>query len=195
VWMVDPEGESERETLTGAAVVNARGELTPPRGAAPRRGVTIQPIVPCDGIVAVALVNAAPATGVVTLNGSPAANGLHPLRHADRLEVAGRTLWIVAESDLLRVRYAADQHGPEVRCGLTKARLREGQEVVICPGVPGTPCGVVYGASAWDAVIQANPRMKCTRCGYRSGQAAWQPPVPKPRKELLDGLRQLALRD
>ena len=154
--------------------------------------VIIQPrFSPRDGVVAVAHIAPSTTYGLVAVNGVVAARGLQLLRHADRLDVANRRFWISAESAPLRTQYAPASHGPDVRCCLTKTKLREGQEIVICPGVPGTRCGVFYKAQAWDAVIQQNPHMKCPNCGYRPTATAWQPPPTKPRKEIFDGLCQL----
>lgn len=194
LWSTSTTPGTDCRVLDSAARIGRDGALAADNDDASYPGVTIQAIVPHDGGIAVVFVNAQSSAELVALNGSPVRNGLHLLRHADRLDLAGRSFWVSAESSLRRTQYAADHHGAEVRCGLTKARLREGQAIVICPGVPGTPCGVVYKAQAWDAVITANPQMKCTHCGYRPGQSTWQPPIPKPRKGILDGLRQLTTR-
>jgi hypothetical protein len=55
--------------------------------------------------------------------------------------------------------------------------------------VPGTPCGRVYAAAAWETVVERNPLMKCMQCGYRPGRPAWRPPDPVARKDLIHGLR------
>jgi hypothetical protein len=140
-------------------------------------------------VVATALVSAAPVRVWVALNGCPVCDGLLPLQHTDQLDIAASTFWISAESVPVRTRYMAADHGPQARCTLTKSRLADGQEIVICPGVAGTPCGRIYAAAAWETVIERNPLMKCMQCGYRPGQPSWCPPAPATRKDLIHGLR------
>jgi hypothetical protein len=194
LWVEDGVLQSQPIAINDMIHVRDDGALINDGGPATNSAVIIQPIVPHDGVVAVAYVARTTTQRPVAVNGAVVAQGLYPLRHADRLDIARRRLWISAEFAPLRTQYAPASHGADVRCCLTKSKLRAGQDIVICPGVPGTRCGVVYKAQAWDAVIQQNPQMKCPNCGYRPQESAWQPPPTKPRKEVLDGLLQLAAR-
>lgn len=151
--------------------------------------VTIQAVSPVEGIIGVLLVR--PDAPGVVLNASLVRHGIHPLRHGDRLDVGGRAYWFSADLSPVETTFDPDLHGADVRCCLTKARLRPGQAIVICPGVPGTKCGVIYRADAWAAVIQANRSMKCHNCGYRPGATHWEPPRPAAGRNRLDGLLQL----
>lgn len=194
LWVEDGVLQPQPVAINNTIQVRADGSLTADGSCAPDSAVIIQIIVPRDGVVAVAFVTQTTTQRLVAVNNVVVAQGLHPLRHTDQLDIAQQRLWISAEFAPLRTPYDPASHGADVRCCLTKTKLRAGQDIVICPGVPGTRCGVVYKAQAWDAVIQQNPQMKCPNCGYRPHESAWQPPPTKPRKEVLDGLLQLAAR-
>jgi hypothetical protein len=152
-------------------------------------GVVIQPLHPVAGVIG-ALVVAVSSSRRVSLNGIPLAAGIHLLRHADRVDVDQQTYWISTQATIEEATYDPALHGEEVFCFMTKARLAAGQPIKICPGVPGTDCGVIYKAAAWDMAMQSSTPLKCPSCGYRPGQAEWHPPVPKIRKS-IDGILQL----
>jgi hypothetical protein len=149
--------------------------------------VTLQMIEPFDRVVAVAFVGPAVPEHVV-LNGTPVSPGMHPIRPTDRLDLGLDSYWLSEDLSPQRTSYDPELHGLDARCCMTKARLRAGQEIVICPGRPGVPCDVIYKAAAWEAVIQANREMKCPGCGYRPGEPAWHPTVPQLRREVLHDL-------
>ena len=154
--------------------------------------VTLQIVDPLDGVLAVAYVGES-SGGQVALNGVPLGSGMHPLRATDRLDVGADSYWLSEDLTPQRTRYDPDQHGPDARCCMTKARLQAGQDIVICPGRPGVPCAIIYKAAAWDAVMQSGRGMKCPNCGYQPQQAAWSPPAPRLRRKLFDEYYQFAL--
>jgi hypothetical protein len=167
--------------------------LSPESAVAPEPGVEgegdcvlVQPVDPTDGAIAVALVPKSLAHGV-SHNGMPLASGLHPLKHADRLDVRRRDFWFSVEAVVEEVGYDPDVHGADVYCFLTKARLQPGQKIKICPGVPGTNCGVIYKSEAWDLAMLSDTPMNCANCGYKAGGTEWEPPQRK-TKGSLDGL-------
>jgi hypothetical protein len=125
-------------------------------------------------------------TPPVCLNGVPLPAGLHVLRHADRVDVSPRSFWISTVTQVEETTYEPAVHGDDVYCFLTKARLSAGQTIKVCPGPPGTECGVVYTAAAWNLAMGAESSLKCPNCGYRPDQAKWHPPGPRNRKSLDD---------
>lgn len=150
--------------------------------------VVIHPLRGGSGAVAMLLNRGRRA---VAVNGVPVPSGMRLLWHADRLDVSGRTFWISAATSVEQGAYDPALHGDDVFCFLTKARLTAGQQITICPGVPGASCGVIYKAEAWEmAMHSANP-MKCPNCGFRPGAAEWQPSQPRTRNS-IDGLLRLA---
>jgi hypothetical protein len=150
---------------------------------APTDGVTIEPLAPLDGAVAAVFV-ADDGGPSVALNGIPIELGLYPMRATDRLDIGPDSYWLAEDLSPRRTRYDPDQHGADARCCMTKARLQPGQDIVLCPGCPGSPCHTIYKAAAWDAVMQAGRDVRCPSCGYRPEQAGWRPPNPRPRKPL-----------
>lgn len=149
-------------------------------------GVVVTPIRSVDDAIAVVLVQPAPGRAVAR-NGIPLTGGLHPLRHADRLDVGDMTYWLSGQKSVEETAYDPNAHGEDVYCMLTKARLAPGQRIKICPGHEGKECAVIYKAEAWDMFMESGTPTKCPNCGYQPGQAEWQPPSPKPRRT-LDGL-------
>lgn len=156
------------------------------RGPAPR----LIPVGSGSGAAAALLV---PDTaGSVSRNGVPLPAGVHLVRHRDRLEFGGVSYWVAVEREVRVVLYEPDVHGADVFCFVTKARLRAGEEIVVCPGRPGTECGVIYKKPAWDMAIEANARFRCPRCGFDPGAGDWQPTLPRESNltQLFDLARQ-----
>jgi hypothetical protein len=152
------------------------------------RTVTLQATEPLGGVIAVAYVGEA-VRYPIALNGVPlGASGMYTLQHTDRIDIAADSYWVSKNLSPLRVAFDPDQHEPNTRCCMTKARLEIGQDVVICPGCAGTPCNVVYKAAAWDAMLQSNPDMKCPSCGFRPSQPPWRPPSPRRKRSPLHEL-------
>lgn len=115
----------------------------------------------------------------VTRNGVPLAPGVHALRHADRLEYEGRAWWVAVGREVSAVPYDAVTHGEDVYCFITKARLQEGELIVVCPGPAGADCGAIYREAAWEMVQQSNARFRCPRCGFDPAAGDWQPTLPR----------------
>ncbi len=187
IWHEGQDGLRERTGFSSAIALPA-DEHTPIDGfdIETEAGVVVTPIRPADDAIAVALVQPAPGQAVAR-NGIPLTGGLHPLRHADRLDVGDRTYWLSGQKSVEETAYDPSVHGEDVYCMLTKARLAPGQQIKICPGHEGKECAVIYKANAWDMFMESGTPTKCPNCGYQPGQAEWEPPQPKPRRT-LDGL-------
>ncbi len=153
--------------------------------------VTLQVVQPLDGIVAVAYVGTSNRRPVA-LNGVPLGCGMHAIHSTDRLDVGADAYWLSEDLTPQRTCYDPLQHGDDVRCCMTKARLHPGQDIVVCPGRLGVPCQVIYKAAAWDALIQSDRGMKCPSCGYEPQQAAWSPPEAPLRKKSFDEFHHFA---
>ena len=148
--------------------------------------VMLQVVEPLDCVVAVAFVGEE-MYDLVALRGTPLGSGMYLVHPTDRIDVGADSYWLSEDLSPLRTTYDPERHERDARCCMTKARLKEGQDIVICPGLSGVPCNVIYKAAAWDAVTQAD--MKCHSCGYRAGQPQWRPPSPRLRREPLHELR------
>lgn len=171
------------EALPQPAWLHLQGEtirLQPDRGAA---FVLVAPIPQLGEHIAVALV-APHALGDVSCNGRPLSAGLWPLRHADRLDVDGRSIWIAVETSVDEMRFDPATHGVDVHCFITKKRLAAGDEIAICPGTPGKSCGAIYALAAWRLAQKSTRPFKCPGCGYSPTKAVWQPQLPQPNKTL-----------
>lgn len=128
----------------------------------------------------------------IARNGVPLPSGAHLLRHADRLDYAGRTYWVAAVREVREVPYDAAVHGDDVYCYITKSRLRAGEPIVVCPGRPGAPCDAIYRKPAWEMALEANARFRCPRCRFEPAAGEWRPTVPRPGR--LEALLALAAR-
>jgi hypothetical protein len=139
------------------------------------------PVAAGQSAIAVLLVPTALADRM-TSNGVPLAAGMHLLRHTDRLEYAGRVYWVAASAEICEVPYDAAVHGDDLYCFLTKARLRAGEPIVVCPGRPGVACDAKYRKAAWEMAQATNTRFKCPRCGFEPGAGEWRPTLPRPSR-------------
>ncbi|NUQ63740.1 MAG: hypothetical protein HUU20_14780 [Pirellulales bacterium] len=154
------------------------------------KGLRVVPLRPVGDVVAAAIVPGALAESAA-LNGVPLAEGLHLLRHADRLTMSGQQYWIAVQPTVEEVDFSPDIHGEDAFCFLTKARLGTGDRIVVCPGKPGVPCGAIYKADAWELAMRPESGLKCLRCGFHPSQTQWEPPKARERIQ-LDALYQLA---
>lgn len=122
----------------------------------------------------------------VTRRGIRLRPGMHPLQHADQLQIGTAVLWISAEAEPDRTTYDPQLHGANVFCARTKARLQPGEAIVVCPGTPSASCGWIYKASAWT------PQLVCPRCGFDPQHAPWEPPrrpTTEPSHDLIARIR------
>ena len=104
----------------------------------------------------------------VRLNGGRLSAGAHLLAHADRLEFAGRQVWIARDDQVAEVLYQPAVHGDNLFCARTKMRLKPDiDHIVVCPGVG---CGLIYKAEAWRLGIP------CHGCRFDPRAAGWRPP-------------------
>jgi hypothetical protein len=120
----------------------------------------------------------------VALNGTLLWSGIHGLRHADRLEINGHSIWIAAIRSVEPCAYDPAVHGADVFCILTKARLSPGESIVLCPGSGGEVCNVIYKKEAWEMAMQASSNLRCPNCKFRPDDADWQPPNRGPKKRI-----------
>lgn len=135
------------------------------------------PTTAAPGAIAALLVGE--SCGGVTRNGVPLPAGAHLLAHADRLDFEGHTWWVAAACEVREVPFDPLVHGEDVYCYITKARLRPGDPVVVCPGCPGAGCGAIYRQAAWDMAVSSNARFRCPRCGFEPAAGEWRPEVPE----------------
>jgi len=147
-------------------------------------GVAVAQIQPVRRFVAVALVPELQA-GRVARNGVPLSPGLHPLIHADRLDLGTQSFWIGTVTSVERTQYTPSRHGQDVFCFITKARLSEGEPIVVCPGTSEQACGTIYRQEAWERAMEST-HFKCPNCSFTPQADAWQPPEIKAADTLAD---------
>jgi len=135
------------------------------------------PTRPGSGALAALLVPA--GTGVLR-NGVPLPPGSHALFHADALTIQGRRYWVAASVEVAVTQYDPTAHGDNVFCFFTKARLKPGEAIVVCPGRPGAECSVIYKQAAWEMALKANVKFQCPRCGFDPAAGDWQPMLTRP---------------
>ena len=147
--------------------------------------VMLLPTKPAGRTCGVALVPDA-CTGRVLLNGVQLRLGMHVLRHADRVALDGRTVWFAIAAAPDEVLFDPEIHGDPVYCHRTKARLKPGDEMVICRGMSKADCGMMFTAAAWSAGIP------CHSCGALPGDPGWTPPPSERTGSLVELLELLA---
>lgn len=154
----------------------AREPLTAPVSLARQgRALVLLPVDESGGgtsgrLTAVLLVPDAFA-GRVRLDRAPVGAGMHPLRHGAHLDFEGQELWVSTLCSGTEEPFGPEVHGPDRHCFRVKAKLKAGEPVVVCPGVPSAACGVIYKAAAWRTV------QACANCGHAPGEPAWAPPA------------------
>jgi hypothetical protein len=149
------------------------------------RAVGLWPIVPKGNFIAVAIVPA-DLQAKVAINGTAIHSGLHGLSHTDRLDLNGHSVWIAASLSIEPTTYDPAVHGEHKRCFISKAPLEAGQEVVLCPGRPGKPCGVVYAKQSWQRLMESSTRLRCANCDFRPDDAEWRPSEHRPERRIND---------
>lgn len=135
------------------------------------------PTRPGSGALAALLV---PAGAAVMRNGVPLPAGSHALFHADALTIQGRRYWVATSVEVAVTQYEPATHGENVFCFFTKARLKPGEAIVVCPGKPGAECSVIYKQAAWEMALKASVKFQCPRCGFDPAAGDWQPTIPQP---------------
>jgi hypothetical protein len=139
-------------------------------------------ILPSSRVAPAVVIVPDDAPFVLRRNGSRLRPGLHALSHAHSIEFLDFTLWISAEGAPEEAMYDPERHEKEAYCYRTKARLRPGEPIVICPGVPEVPCGAPYKKAAWETGL------RCHVCGFDPSRPRWCPP-PRAKERSLDELR------
>ncbi len=147
--------------------------------------VMLLPTKPTGCTCGVALVPDA-CTGRVLLNGVRLRPGMHLLRHADRVAMDGRAVWFAIATEPDEVLFDPEVHGDPVYCHRTKARLGEGDPIVICRGTPEADCGMMFTAAAWGAGLP------CHSCGAQPADPGWTPPQAERGGSLVDLLKLVA---
>lgn len=135
------------------------------------------PIEPAADVCAVALIPDASETTTL-VNGARIQAGFHLLRHADHLMVDDRPIWTSITVTPDEVDYDPDVHGDPLYCFRTKARMKVGDRIVVCPGRPEFHCGMKFTAAAWSTSIA------CHRCGTSPADPGWAPPTSRPSGSL-----------
>jgi hypothetical protein len=185
LWWMNSGAAPASLPARGPVALTRSGLLPLAEGAqpgAPR--VLFLPSGAAPGYLGVALVPAGLAEDV-RLGGCRVSPGMHLLRHADCVDFAGITVWISASSSAEEAAYEPAAHGKDGFCARTKARLKPGEPIVICPGTPQAACGLYYKLSAWKLDLQ------CHGCKLKPSAAGWSPPAPASGSS-LDALFQLA---
>jgi hypothetical protein len=126
---------------------------------------------PSHGVCGVALVPDG-ISGRARLNGIRLGPGVHLLRHRDQMALDDQKIWFAIAAVPDEVAYDPDVHGESVFCLRTKARLKGGEAIVVCPGPPEAECGMLYRASAWGMGAP------CHHCGAFPSREGWVPREP-----------------
>lgn len=124
--------------------------------------------------------------GLALLDGARLTAGLHAAGHASELIVNGRRVWLSLVPTADETTYDPALHGEAVHCARTRARITEGERIVVCAGTPEQACGLVYAENAWAL------RIPCSGCGAPSPAVRWAPPTRPSRaswKRLLEIVR------
>jgi hypothetical protein len=194
-WYWAKRGELEQIVLQETVWANGANGAHPVFGEQPPDpAIAICPIQPRAGYLAAAVVPDQ-LDGNAAVNGILLKAGTHCLRHADRLEISGNSYWIAANSLVDVVFYDPAVQGENQFCFITKAPLLPQQEIVLCPGTPGHPCGQIYAKTSWDRLMQSPNRMRCARCGFHPEAARWSPPETQSKRnidELLSSITSTA---
>jgi len=194
LWVASSGGEPARlriqevgirgSEIPGAVRVSEAGVESASGNETDWDAVLVLPLEATQGPVAAALVPEA-LDGIATRHGLPLEAGLHLLRHADRIDLAGWTVWIAGDGPPVEEPYDEAVHGAGQHCGRTRARLNPGELVVRCPGTATAQCGMLYRADAWRL------HLPCHSCRHDPKRPAWRPPAPQPRSRIHELVRLL----
>lgn len=161
-------------------------ESSPAPSAQPRdNAIGIRPIRPRGAFIGVAIVPVE-LQERIAINGTPVGSGLIGLRHADRLDLNGHSVWIAANLSVETTTYDPAVHGEGIFCFISKLPLVTGQAIALCPGLPGKPCNVVCAQESWERAMQVQTQLRCAGCGFRPDDTEWRPTEHQPRKRIND---------
>jgi hypothetical protein len=168
VWCAWENGAPQKSPLDGAAWLTAAGLATADaqRAAEPRAGVLLVPAMTAGKRAAVAAIVHDAAAETVSVNGRPLDAGIHQLGHADQLQLGSLKAWLAESRQADVVQYDPAIHGAAQRCGRTKAPLRPGDRIVLCPG-----CRTIFSERAYGLM------RPCEYCPYDPKQGEWLPPA------------------
>ena len=128
-----------------------------------------------DAIAVVVVAEA--GSGKVRLQGNPLPVGMSAIRDRTRIDLIGESYWVSAECMPRQESYDPQRHGPDVRCFMTKARLRAAEPITICTGNAAAFCGTIYRRKAWLDLL-ARPGFRCPNCSCDPQAELWKPPAP-----------------
>lgn len=168
------DGELRAQPLAAPRWLDASGQLSSRRG---EQAILVAPLERHEGAVAAVLVPDA-WHGRIRLNGSTVVSGLLALAHADQLRIDDAAFWVAGQFVPDETEYSPDHHTRDARCFLTKARLRDGEPITICPGQPGRTCGLIYKREAWRTMADNSPKFRCPQCGFDPHAEVWRPTPP-----------------
>lgn len=165
------------------------GNTAPFVSASPRRtSVSVRPILPRCEIIAVAFVPF-DLEIYIFLNGVPLRAGFHGVRHGDQLDIHEHNIWFAAIRTVEACAYDPAEHGFDVFCTITKARLSPGESIVVCPGTDKVACQAIYRQDAWEMAMSATSALRCPMCRFRPDDAEWRPPAAQPKPPIRNLFR------
>lgn len=173
LWFID-NGELISQKLSALGWLDADARLLAERRP---NAIPLAPVSHSHDAIAVLLIPDE-QRGQVALNGVVADAELLPLKHSDCFELRGTSFWIAAEFTAEETEYSAARHDNEARCFITKARLRDGEPITICPGQPGNSCGMIYKRSAWRVALSGAAKFRCPNCSFDPRMPVWRPSPP-----------------
>lgn len=173
VWKEELNVPTARRVDQALLLNGEQSSSSPARSDVPR----LIPVRSGRGAVAALLV---PGGVLVRRNGVPLPPGAHAVLHADCVQTDDARYWVAAATEIAVSQYEPALHGEGVYCFFTKARLKPGEAIVVCPGRPGAECSVIYKQAAWQMAIQADVQFQCPRCGFDPAAGDWQPELPAP---------------
>jgi hypothetical protein len=181
LWYQNLSGDFE--SLDAASPVWLTQSTPVPSAQPVKCAVGIRAIVPRTPFIGAAIVPVE-LHASVAINGSPVGSGLHGLRHTDRVEVNGHSVWVAASLTVETTAYDPAVHGERMYCFISKMPLAAGQQVVVCPGAPGKPCNAIYAKDAWKRAMQTQTNLRCANCKFHPEDAEWTPTEPQSRKRI-----------
>lgn len=171
-------GEGGEQQFTGSIPFCLRADGTSPGSVRPEAlldEVIAMPIGPIAGAICAILVPDGMA-GTVWKDRLPLRGGLYLLGPGTELKVRDQLYWIAADTTPEQTSYEPGTHGEDLCCHLTRAPLSPGEAIVVCPGLPGVACGLLYRATAWRTAVESG--LACPACGYRQRDEEVSPRAP-----------------